>query len=259
MTRIGRFLPYCLDLGRYIAWVDGRILLKESFTTSEKQPPLAPLSNALMPGILESSAKWPPQGLRQRGSDASISYRSNYSSDSISSIPPSPTPKLSSPSPRAIEISTAFERVTDLSTSLQTVFLKNSSEAVVATRKRVKEFQAAVADFFDELRRLPDDVPSTPALISAVQGCSFEVHCFGASAEAFRVGYQERQREELVIMLRGAMESIIDRSGNYQGRTRNWNDFGWPSYELVGRCERQWSCVRETGLRTKCLLDGTPQ
>lgn len=63
---------------------------------------------------------------------------------------------------------------------------------------------------FRELQQLPDDVPPTPVLISAMQGCSFEVHCFGSSAEMFRVGYEgweERQRE-LVVMLNEVMASM---------------------------------------------------
>ncbi|KAF9644332.1 hypothetical protein BDM02DRAFT_3122069 [Thelephora ganbajun] len=76
-------------------------------------------------------------------------------------------------------------------------------------KNRVKKFQDAVVGLFRELQHLPDDVPPTPALISAIQGCSFEVHCFGSSAETFRggLGCEERQRE-LVMMLNEAMGSM---------------------------------------------------
>jgi len=63
---------------------------------------------------------------------------------------------------------------------------------------------------FKELQHLPDDVPPTPALISALQGCSFEVHCFGSSAERHRVGQEgwEERQKELEIMLNEAMASM---------------------------------------------------
>jgi len=71
-------------------------------------------------------------------------------------------------------------------------------------------FQNAVTDLFQELQHLPDDVPPTPVLISAIQGCSFEVHCFGSSAESYRArceGWEER-RTDLVMILNDATTSI---------------------------------------------------
>ena len=142
----------------------------------------------------------------------SIGHRSAHSTDSSSSVPPSPTPKSFSPSPRAIKITAAFERVHGFSTSLQIDLLNSSPEVLLTIGKRVKEFQGAVTVLFDELRHLPDDVPSTPALISAIQECSFEVHCFGSSAQILRAGFgceggEERQKG-LVVMLTEATASM---------------------------------------------------
>jgi hypothetical protein len=80
----------------------------------------------------------------------------------------------------------------------------------VATRKYVNKFQDAVTKLFRELQHLPDDVPPTPVLISAIQGCSFEVHCFGSSVERYRAGYEgwEEQQRELAMMLNEAMASM---------------------------------------------------
>lgn len=155
-----------------------------------------------------SPAKRPLQELRQK----SLYHRSGHSSDSNSSASPSPSPKRPSPSPRAIKITAAFEQVHNLSIPLQTALSKTSFEATFATRNRVQEFQGAVTNLFNELRQLPNDVLPTPALISAIQGCSFEVHCFGSSAEIFRTevgfeGYEERQKE-LGVMLKEATSSI---------------------------------------------------
>ena len=77
-------------------------------------------------------------------------------------------------------------------------------------RDQVKKFQGAVTDLFRELQHLPDDVPPTPVLISAIQGCSFEVHCFGSSADRYRVGCEgwEERRTELAMILDEAMTSI---------------------------------------------------
>lgn len=74
----------------------------------------------------------------------------------------------------------------------------------------VKKFQNEVTTLFRELRHLPDNVLPTPALISAIQGCSFEVHCFISSAERSRVGrngWGERQ-QELTMALNEAMGSM---------------------------------------------------
>ena len=189
-----------------------------------------------MPAINESPTRRPPQQLRPKPSDASIGHRSTHSNDSgtslsSSSAPPSPTPASPAPSPRAIEISAAFERVRERSTSLQAALLDGSG---VTTRNHVKKFQDAVMSLFRELQHLPDDVPPTPTLISAIQGCSFEVHCFGSSAERCRVGdegWEERQMEQ-VIMLNEAMASMcmllelaaqtIEDAGAERGR---WEEF----------------------------------
>ena len=164
-----------------------------------------------MPAIHESPPRRQLQQ-RRRPSDVSISHRtahSNGSQTSLSSLSPpsSPTPAPPEPSPRAIEISAAFERVRGHSTALQSALL-NGSE--VTTKKCAKTFQDAVVSLFRELQHLPDDIPPTPASISAIQGCSFEVHCFGSSAERFRAGYEgweERQRE-LAMMLNESMASM---------------------------------------------------
>lgn len=80
----------------------------------------------------------------------------------------------------------------------------------MTTRKHVKDFQNAVMTLFGELQHLPDDVPPSPALISAIQGCSFEVLCFASSAERFRVGHEgwEKRWRELEAMLNEAMASV---------------------------------------------------
>jgi len=77
-------------------------------------------------------------------------------------------------------------------------------------RDQVKKFQGAVTELFRELQHLPDDVPPTPVLISAIQGCSFEVHCFGSSADRYRVGCEgwEEWRTELAMILNETMNSI---------------------------------------------------
>ena len=78
------------------------------------------------------------------------------------------------------------------------------------TKSCVKKFQNEVTTLFKELTRLPDNVLPTPALISAIQGCSFEVHCFISSVERSRVGregWAERQ-VELTMTLNEAMSSM---------------------------------------------------
>jgi len=77
-------------------------------------------------------------------------------------------------------------------------------------KEQVKKFQGAVTVLFRELQHLPDDVPPTPVLISAIQGCSFEVHCPGPSAGRYRVGCEGwgEQRTELAMILNKAMTSI---------------------------------------------------
>jgi hypothetical protein len=165
-----------------------------------------------MPAIHEPPTRSPPQQPRRRPPDASTSHRpahSNGSQTSLSSLsaPPSPTPASPEPSSRAIEISTAFERVRKRSAALQSALLEGPG---VATRNCIHKFQDAVTSLFGELRHLPDDVPLTPALISAIQGCSFEVHCFVSSAERRRAGcgaWEERQRE-LAMMLNEALASM---------------------------------------------------
>ena len=164
-----------------------------------------------MPAINESPRR-STQRSQRRPSDVSIGHRPTRSDGSQTSLssascPPSPTPASPEPSPRAVEISAAFERVRERSTALQTTLLKCSE---VTTRNQVKKFQDAVATLFRELQRLPDDVPPTSTLISAMQGCSFEVHCFGSSTAVFRPGHEgweERQRE-LLAMLGEAMASM---------------------------------------------------
>ena len=126
---------------------------------------------------------------------------------SSSSAPPSPTPAPLEPSPRAIEISAAFKNIRGCLTTLQSTLLERSE---FTTRNCVNKFQDAVKSLFRELQHLPDDVPPTPALISAIQGCSFEVHCFESLAEKLcsdRDGWEERQRE-LAMMLNEAMASM---------------------------------------------------
>ena len=164
-----------------------------------------------MPAINEAPIRRPPQQqLRRKPSEVSIGRLSihpndSWSSFSSSSTPPSPTSP--EPSPRAIEISAAFERVYERSMILQVAILK-SSEAAVGNQ--VERFQGAVTDLFRELQHLPDDVPPTPVLISAKQGCSFEVHCFGSFAGRYRVGCEgwEERQTELVTILNEAMTSI---------------------------------------------------
>jgi len=158
----------------------------------------------------EAPIRRPLQQLRRRPSEVSINRLSIHPNDSrnsfsSSSTPPSPTSPTASP--RAIEISAAFERVYEQSSILQTA-LPNGSEATV--RDQVKRFQGAVTDLFRELQHLPDDVPPSPVLTSAIQGCSFEVHCFGSSAEGYRAGCEgwEERRTELAMILNGAMTSI---------------------------------------------------
>ena len=165
-----------------------------------------------MPAIHEPPTGGPLQQLRQRRSDVSTGYRSAHSNGSqtslsSSSAPPSPTPASLEPSPRAVEISAAFERVRKCSTMLQSALLKSSE---VATRNCVNKFQDAVKSLFRELQHLPDDAPSTPALISAIQGCSFEVLCFGSSTERIRPDYEgwEERQGELAMMLNEAMASM---------------------------------------------------
>ena len=165
-----------------------------------------------MPAIHESPVKRPLQELRQETPDLPINHRPAHSGDLCSSAPPSPSPRPPSPSPGAVKITTAFERVRALSVSLKTDLLKPSPGVPVTTRNHVKGFQDAVNSLFEELQHLPNNVPSTPALISAIQGCSFEVHCFGATAEIFRTGFgcegwEERQKE-LVEMQDEAMDSM---------------------------------------------------
>jgi hypothetical protein len=161
-----------------------------------------------MYSIHGSPVEWPPKELRRKASEVSINHPSVHSSDSSSSAPPSPK----SPSPRAIRIATAFEHVCDLSIFLQTALSATPYEGTITTKNRVKEFQDAVTNLFDELRHLPNDVPPTPVLISAIQGCSFEVHCFGSSAEVFRIGFgcegDEERQKQLVAMLKEAMTSL---------------------------------------------------
>lgn len=163
-----------------------------------------------MPAIDKASIRRPPQQLRQKTSAVSIGHRSTHSNGSqtsLSSSSPPPSPPSPEPSPRAIEISSAFERVREKSTTLQTALLKSSE---VATRNYVKKFQDAVANLFRELQHLPDDVTPTPVLVSAIQGCSFEVHCFASSVETYRAGCEGREERqwELVMMLNEAMTSM---------------------------------------------------
>ena len=185
----------------------------EVLATLDNHPRSPRLPNLpTMPAIHESPVRRPPRQLQQRPSDASIGHHSIHSNDSrislsSSSDPPSPTPAPPEPSPRAVEISAAFERVRERSTTLQTALLKSSD---VTTRNYVKKFQEAVMNLFQELQNLPDNVPPTPVLISAIQGCSFEVLCFGSSVERFHVGcerWEERQKE-LVMSLNEAMTSM---------------------------------------------------
>ena len=163
-----------------------------------------------MPAANEAPVRRPPRQLRRRPSEVSISRLSIHPNDSRTSFsgssnPPSPTSPTASP--RAIEISAAFEHVYDRSTTLQTALL-GSSEAKV--RDQVKKFQGAVTDLFRELQHLPDDIPPTPVLISAIQGCSFEVHCFGSSAGRYHAGCEgwDERRTELAMILNEAMASI---------------------------------------------------
>ena len=159
-----------------------------------------------MSAINEPPDRWPPQQLRRKSSGLSIGHRSTNSSDSrTSSAPPSPTSPA--PSPRAIEISAAFERVRQRSTKLETALLESSA---AATRDCVKKFQDAVAGLFQELNHLPDDVTPTPVLISAIQGCSFEILCFESFVERYRLGYEgwEEGQKELAMMLNEAMASM---------------------------------------------------
>ena len=178
-----------------------------------KRSPHSPLPSSIttstMPAINDTPVRRPPQQLRKRPSELSISHRPTHSEDSLnspssSSSPSSPT----SPAPpqRAIEITAAFERVRQQSATLQDALLGSSA---VTTRNCVKKFQDAVANLFQELRHLPDDVTPTPVLISAIQGCSFEVHCFG-SAESYRAGRKgwEEKRGELVMTLKEAMAFV---------------------------------------------------
>ena len=69
------------------------------------------------------------------------------------------SPAPPDPSPRAIEISAAFERVRGRSAAFRTSILQSSD---VAARKDVKKFQEAVMTLFRELQQLPDDVSPTP-------------------------------------------------------------------------------------------------
>ena len=137
-----------------------------------------------------------------------MTTRSNGSKTSLSSssAPPSPTPASLEPSPRAIEISAAFENIRGCLMILQSTPLERSE----FTRNRVKKFQDAVESLFSELQQLPDDVPPTPALISAIQGCKFDIHCFKSLAEKLHSdceGWEEWQRE-LVMMFNKAMASM---------------------------------------------------
>ena len=63
---------------------------------------------------------------------------------------------------------------------------------------------------FRELQYLPDDVPPTLALVSAIQGYSFEVLCFISSTKRSHPGHEgwEEQHRELATMLNGAMASM---------------------------------------------------
>jgi len=78
------------------------------------------------------------------------------------------------------------------------------------TKKCLKQFQDVVDSLFKELQHLPDNVPPTPILISAIQGCSFEVLCFTSSVGRPHTdceGHEERQRE-FEMMLNEAMASM---------------------------------------------------
>ena len=222
--------PHCLNPRRsfwhYIIWPGGQIP-RENLGYRAPCPCLYFLSDpeASMPSAThEAPARRQSQQPRKRPSALFISHRTTHSNDSRTSFstssdaPPSPTPPAPAPSPRAIEISAAFERVHDHSTALRTCLLPgSSSETVMTLRARVEEFQGAVTILFRELQRLPDDVPPTPTLISATQGCSFEVHCFGSSVEMYcgewrRVRCEEerqqQQQDELREMLNEAMASM---------------------------------------------------
>ena len=80
----------------------------------------------------------------------------------------------------------------------------------MTTKSCVKKLQDEVTTLFEELQHLPDDVLPSPALMSAMQGCSFEVHCFASSAERFRVGHEgwKEQQKELTRMLNETMNSM---------------------------------------------------
>lgn len=163
-----------------------------------------------MPAIHEPPTRDPPQQLRQKRSDVSTGHRSAHSNGSQTSLsssspPPSPTP-ASPPSPRATEISNAFLRVRDCSTALRSALLKGSE---VATEKCVEEFERVVQSLFKELQHLPDNVPPTPVLISAIQGCSFEVLCFTSSVARPHADYEgrEERQSERAIMLNEVMAS----------------------------------------------------
>jgi len=161
-----------------------------------------------MPAVNGAPVRRPPRQLRRRPSEVSISRLSIHPNDSRTSFSSSSTPPSSpTASPRAIEISAAFEHVYDRSTTLKTALLGSSK---VAVRDQVKRFQDAVTDLFRELQHLPDDIPPTPVLISAIQGCSFEVHCFGSSAERYHAGCEgwEERRTELAMVLNEAVSSI---------------------------------------------------
>ena len=163
-----------------------------------------------MPAINGAPIRRPPQQLRRKPSEVSIGRLSIHPNDSQSSFSSSSTPSSptsTTPSLRAIEISRTFEHVYNESMVLQGALLETSEASV---GELVEGFKSAVTDLFQQLQHLPDDIPPTPVLISAIQGCSFEVHCFASSIESYRVGCEEweERRTGLVVVLNNAMTSI---------------------------------------------------
>ena len=167
-----------------------------------------------MSAISELPVRRSPQQLRLESSKVSIGHHSTRSNDHHSTHSNSHHSTHSNgsrrtspvPSSRAIEIGIAFKRVRERSTTLQTALLETS----VTKGDSVKGFQDAATDLFRELQHLPDDIAPTPVLISAIQGCNFQVHSFGSSAERYCAGceWSKEQQGELMMMLDEVMASM---------------------------------------------------